>query len=85
MTHYRFAVIVESGPLREDQILDAADALGNAGCTDASIGGHVEGMELLFVRSARSLQKAIASAIADVESAGYTVLRVEMEREAIRV
>ena len=34
-------------------------------------------------RPARSLQAAIASAIADVENAGYRVVRVEMEREAI--
>jgi hypothetical protein len=40
-------------------------------------------MELLFERSADSLQAAIASAIADVESAGPQVVRVEMDREEI--
>jgi hypothetical protein len=59
------------------------DALGNAGCTDASIRGHVDGMELLFERAAESLQAAISSAIADVERAGYRVSKVELEREAI--
>jgi len=85
MTDYRFAVIVASEPMNHEKILDAADALGKTGCTDASIRGHTEGMELLFDRAARSLQAAIASAIADTEAAGYTVLRVEMQREAIQV
>jgi len=43
----------------------------------------VAGVELLFERSADSLQGAIASAIADVERAGFRVEKVEMEREAI--
>jgi hypothetical protein len=42
-------------------------------------------MELLFERAADSLQGAIASAISDVERAGYRVSKVEMEREAIPV
>jgi hypothetical protein len=42
-------------------------------------------MELLFERSADSLQGAITSAISDVERAGYRVSKVEMEREAIPV
>jgi hypothetical protein len=83
MPAFRFAVIIATGPKSPDAILDATDALGDAGCTDASIRGHAAGMELLFTRTARSLQTAIASAIADVESAGFAVVRVEMEREAI--
>jgi hypothetical protein len=71
--------------MTHDQILDATDALGDAGCTDASIRGHAEGMELLFARAAESLQAAISSAIADVERAGYRVTRVAMERESIPV
>jgi hypothetical protein len=83
MSDYRFAVVVVSPPLGHDEILDLADTLGAAGCTDATIRGHVDGFELLFERPADSLQAAINSAVADVESAGYRVLRVEMEREAI--
>jgi hypothetical protein len=71
--------------MTHDDILEATDVLGNAGCTDASIRGHADGMELLFDRTADSLQAAIASAIADVERAGYRVSRVQMEREAIPV
>ena len=83
MPEYRFAVIVAAGPLSHDELLDATDALGNAGCTDASVRGHAEGMELLFERTAASLQAALSSAVKAVESTGYRVVRVEMEREAI--
>jgi hypothetical protein len=83
MTDYRFSVIVPCGRMNDDEIFDATDALGSAGCTDASICGHADGMELLFHRSAKSLEAAISSAIADVERAGFQVARVELEREAI--
>ena len=82
---YRFAVIVPSPPKTHEEILDATDALGNAGCTDASIRGHADGMELLFERTADSLQAAISSAISDVEGVGFRVSKVELERESIPV
>lgn len=83
MPNYDFAVIIAAGKMSHKRILDATDALGEAGCLDGSLCGHAEGMEILFTRSARSLQAAISSAIGDVEGAGFRVLRVEMEREAI--
>ena len=83
MTDYRFSVIVPTPQLTHDELLDATDALGDAGCTDASLRGHADGMELLFERAADSLDAAIASAIADVENAGYQVSKVELQREAI--
>ena len=85
MSEYRFSLVVLSQPMTHDAILDATDALGNAGCTDASIRGHADGLELLFERTADSLQAAISSAISDVERAGYRVSKIEMEREAIPV
>ncbi|NJD67346.1 MAG: hypothetical protein C3F12_07965 [Candidatus Methylomirabilota bacterium] len=85
MTAYQFSVIIRTSALTPDDILDATDALGNAGCTDASIRGHADGIELLFERTAESLQAAIASAICDVERAGYRVSKIEMDREAISV
>jgi hypothetical protein len=85
MPDFRFSVIVSGKPRKHDEVLDAADGLAQAGCTDASLRGHAEGMELMFVRSGRSLQTAIASAIEDIESVGHKVVRVEMEREAIRI
>ena len=83
MSDYRFSVIVPTLQMTHGETLDATDALGNAGCTDASIRGHADGMELLFERTADSLQAAISSAIANVEDAGYRVSKVELEREAI--
>jgi hypothetical protein len=83
MTDYRFSLVVAVAPMTHEKILDATDALGNAGCTDASIRGHVQGMELMFERSGESLQAAISSAIGDVERAGYRVVKIEMEREEI--
>lgn len=80
---YHFSLIIAAGKLSHKEILDATDALGEAGCSDGSLCGHAEGMEMQFTRSARSLQSAISSAIADVEQAGFRVVRVEMEREAI--
>jgi hypothetical protein len=85
MPDFRFSVIVPTSLTTHDEILDATNALGAAGCTDASIRGHAEGIELLFERSADSLHAAISSAIRDVERVGYGVCRVEMERESIPV
>ena len=45
---YRFSVILPVPQMTHDETLDATEALGNAGCLDASIRGHVDGMELLF-------------------------------------
>lgn len=83
MPDYRFSVIVPASPMTEEEILDAADAVGHTGCSDASIRGHAIGMELLFERTANSLQAAISSSISDVERAGYRVSKIEMERESI--
>jgi len=83
MADYRFAVIVPAEKLTHEEILDATDALGGAGCTDASIRGHAKGLELLFERASDSLEAAISSAIADVERAGFQVAKVELDREAI--
>jgi hypothetical protein len=85
VTEYSFSLVVPAEPFTHDQMLDATETLGNAGCTDASIRGHAQGIELLFERRADSLQAAISSAISDVERAGFRVGKVEMEREAIPV
>lgn len=75
--------ITPSKPLMHDEILDVTDALGNAGCTNATIRGHAERIELLFQREADSLQTAISSAVADVETVGYQIAKVEIAREAL--
>lgn len=83
MTEFHFSIIVVGKSMTDEQILDAADALGIGGCTDASICGHHEGMELQFDRGAESLEAAIMSAVTDVERSGFCVARVELQRESI--
>ena len=86
MTEYRFRLIL-SGPfsddVTDDELLDATDALGAAGCDDASVGVNANGMELEFDRSHHSLQEAIVSAVRDAERAGFHVESIEMDREAV--
>lgn len=85
MTEYHFRLILTgpfSRPLTDDELLDVTDALGEAGCDDCTIGVHERGLELEFDRLHHSLQDAIASAIQDVERAGYVVESVEMDRNA---
>lgn len=85
MTEYHFRLLV--GPLKEpisdEDLLDATDALGDAGCDDCSISVHGSGLELEFDRADQSLQDAIASAIRDVENAGYVVESIQMDRDAV--
>ncbi len=69
MSDYRFSIIIPSAAKTHDDILDAADALAKEGCTDVSLRGHEQGMELLFERSAESLHAAIVSAVSDMERA----------------
>jgi hypothetical protein len=86
MTEYHFCLIVHgnfAAPVSDEDLLDATDALGETGCDDCSIGVHAEGLELEFDRTHHSLQEAIASAIRDVERAGYTVESVRMDRNAV--
>jgi hypothetical protein len=45
--------------------------------------GHRDGLELAFHRDAGSLEDAIATGIRDVKRAGLTVVRVELNQEAI--
>ncbi len=81
--NHQFSVIIDLSPDGNDEILEVADALGNAGCLDASISGHVDGMEAVFNRDADSLDAAIKSAITAIENAGFKVHRVELPRESI--
>ncbi len=56
---------------------DRLDALYEAGCDDATVGLGGWQSEVDFDREAPSLLHAIVTAIADVERADATVLRVE--------
>jgi hypothetical protein len=82
---FHFRLIVSgpfSEPLSDDELLDATDALGEVGCDDCSISVCDRGLELEFYRAHLSLQDAIASAINDVEKAGYVVELIQMDRDA---
>jgi hypothetical protein len=81
--NHQFSVIIDLAADSNDEILNVADALGSAGCLDASLGGHDDGMEAIFNREADSLDAAIKSAITAIENAGFKVHRVELPRETI--
>lgn len=80
MAKYVFSLILP-GPLELTE--DLADRLFEAGCDDATPGTCNGVFSIDFHREADSLEAAIRSAIANVESAGYRVARVEMEAEAV--
>ena len=80
MAKYEFTLILPD-PLELTE--DLADRLFEAGCDDATPGTCNGVFSIDFHREADSLEAAIRSAIANVESAGYRVARVEMEAEAV--
>lgn len=79
MQTYEFTVILTGVEEVDD---DLADALYAAGCDDGTphSSGGVAGVA--FDRDAESLEAAIRSAIANVQSAGCIVERVEIEADA---
>ena len=81
--NHQFSLIIDCKIESEEEILDIADTLGNAECLDGSVGGHSEGVEVVFNREADSLDEAIKSAIVAIEGVGYRVKRAEMARESI--
>lgn len=56
---------------------DGANSLFEAGVDDGAIESGPLGHSIAFDREERSMRAAVLSAIADVESAGFEVLRVE--------
>ena len=80
MKNYDFTLIL-SGSLELTE--DVADALFEAGCDDGTPGTCSGVFSIDFHREANSLEEAIRSAIASVNSAGYEVKRVEIEANAM--
>ena len=80
MIKYEFTLIL-SRPLELTE--DVADALFEAGCDDGTPGPYNGVFSIDFHREADSLEAAICSAITNVQSAGCTAARVEMEAEAV--
>lgn len=65
MSTFTFRVVVEGVDVRSHEVVDA---LFNAGCDDALI-GSCEGIQYLdFDREAASLDNAVRSAVAAIES-----------------
>ena len=79
MTKYEFTVILSGGPELTD---DLCDALFAAGCDDGSPGSSCGTTRIDFHREADSLEAALLSAIANVQAAGCSVERVEIEAGA---
>jgi len=86
MNNYNFRILASTpfvGDPTDDELLDAADALGEAGCDDAAVSVHAAGLELEFDRSAKSLLHALASAVHDVRRAGFAVKSIELDPDAV--
>lgn len=76
---YEFALILTAREVTEED----ADKLYEAGCDDGSILSRGDLTKVQFDRNASTLDEALASAIRDVESAGFEVARVEIERHEV--
>lgn len=79
MKEHEFSVILATPEQSEED----ANALYEAGCGDGSISTSDEVTRIDFHRESRSLEQAIRSAIADVQKAGFTVAKVELEPESL--
>lgn len=76
---HEFTVRTDGISVMDDAVFDA---LFEAGCDDALVGTNPDGDYVDFVRAAPTLEDAIASARAAIESVpGLQVLRVELCEE----
>jgi hypothetical protein len=80
MTKYEFTVFLAG---LTEITEEAAEALYEAGCDDASPASCDGAVWSTFHREAPSLEHAIRSALADITKAGYQVERVEIGSEAL--
>ena len=80
MTKYEFTVYLAG---LTEITEEAANALFEAGCDDASPASRDGQVWSTFHREAESLEDAIRSAVGDVHKAGFQVERVELDTEAI--
>lgn len=80
MHEYDFTVILKN---LSEMTEAAANALFESGCDDGSPASSEGQAWVTFHRDAESLEEAIRSAIADVQTAGFRVAKVELEPEAL--
>ena len=76
---YEFSLILAATDITEQQ----ADNQFDSGCDDGSILSRGDVTMIQFDRNAATLDEALASAIRDVEQAGFQVARVEIERHEV--
>ena len=76
MKSYAFTIVLAG----VDEVSEAiADALYEAGCDDAGVGGCEGVVTVDFDRESESPGDAIGSAVKDVAKAGFAVARVEVD------
>lgn len=76
---YEFSLILTAADVTDEE----ADKLYEAGCDDGSILSRGNVTMVQFDRDAPTLDEALASAIRDVEGAGFQVARVEIDRHEV--
>lgn len=76
---YEFSLVLTASDITDEE----ADKLYEAGCDDGSILNRGAVTIVQFDRDASTLDAALASAIRDVEGAGFQVARVEIERHEV--
>lgn len=76
---YEFSLVLSASDVSDEE----ADKLYEAGCDDGSIVSRGDVTTVQFDRQAPTLDEALASAIRDVENAGFQVSRVEIERHEV--
>jgi hypothetical protein len=76
MRTYEFNVVLKSVAEVSD---DQADVLFQAGCDDGTPASCNGLAWIHFDREASSLEEAIRSAVAQVQSAGFTVSKIELD------
>jgi len=79
MNLYEFTLVLAKDTELTEEL---ADRLFEAGCDDGSPFSSCEIAGIGFSREAESLEAAIRSAVADVQRAGCTVERVQIERDS---
>ncbi len=79
MNTYAFDVVLKDVPEVSDE---GADELFAAGCDDGTPAACAGVVWIHFDREATSLEEAIASAVAQVQAAGFRVSKVELDADA---
>jgi hypothetical protein len=79
-TKYEFTLVLAGSPELTDEL---CDNLFDSGCDDASPSQTCGTTRLVFHREADSLEAAIRSAIANAQTAGCQIERLEMDSQAL--